>query len=30
VQGKEVALLCHTLLLDAEIGAIDCHAAIVA
>ncbi len=28
--GKEVALLCHTHLLDAGIGAIDCHQAIVA
>jgi hypothetical protein len=30
VQGKVVALLCRTLLLDAEVGAINSHEAIIA
>ncbi len=30
VGGKVVALLCRTLLLDAEVGAINCHKAIIA
>jgi hypothetical protein len=30
VGTKEVPLPCHTLLLDAEVGVIDCHQTIIA